>query len=190
MIDLTLRALLAAALTSLLLIPPAFAQEGADLDEEAAGLEPDNDGLLEKAPTEKPVLADPDEKLAAEVEARRNGLQEKINTIQSKIARFPDLDEGLNKLNTGTLKNLESFIEEHRKALEGYRAAVERDDGKAQAKLGAQVIKLRQKFIKGIDKLEKDADKLVEKATKLEEKLAKEEAEAAAEAATAEGKEP
>lgn len=183
---LTVRPLVAAAGLTLLLAGAAQAQEpdGADLEAEAALL--GETGLLEKAPTEEPVLVDPDEKLKKKVGDIRTQVEQKINTIQRQVSKFPDLDEGLNELNLGMLKGIEGYIEAHNEALEKFRAAHEKGDEKAKKKLGKQVEKLRTTFIKQLEKLDKKADKLVAEAQKLEEKLAAQKAEEDAEAADGE----
>ncbi|MEZ4433324.1 MAG: hypothetical protein R3F65_13025 [bacterium] len=180
-----LRRLLTACGLALLVAGPAAAQdpEVDALEAEAALL--GETGLLEKAPTEEPVTADPDEKMLARVNAKRSAVEQKINTIQQKVSKFPDLDEGLNELNMGMLKGIEGYVEQHRAAVQAYREAFGKGDVAAQKKHAKEVEKLRKGFVDQLEKLEKKADKLVEQATKLEEKLAKQQAEEAAEAAEA-----
>lgn len=182
----TIRPLLAAAGLTLLLGGAAQAQDpdGADLEAEAALL--GETGLLEKAPNEEPVLVDPDETLKKKVGDIRTQVEQKINTIQRQVSKFPDLDEGLNELNMGMLKGIEGYIEAHNDALDKFRAAHEKGDEKAKKKLGKQIAKLRTTFIKRLEKLDKKADTLVAEAQKLEEKLAAQKAEEAAEAEAAE----
>jgi len=184
----TMRTLLASAGLALLLSTPAMAQlEGADLEAEAALL--GETGLLEKAPKEAVEQVDPDEKLLEKVGATRTKVEQKINTIQQAVSRFPDLDEGLNELNMGMLKGIEGYNEAHNDALEQYQAAHEKGDKKAKKKLAKTIKKLRKAFIKRLEKLNGKADKLVDEAKKLEAKVAEQEAEEAAEAAAAEGAE-
>lgn len=183
------RTLLTAAGLSLLLAGAAHAQdlEGADLEAEAALL--GETGLLEKAPAEKPVLVDPDEKLLKQVADLRGRVEQKINTIQRQVSKFPDLDEGLNTLNMGMLEGIEGYIEAHNAALDAYRSAHEKGDEKAKKAQAKAVAKLRGTFMKRLEKLDKLADELVAEAEKLEEKLAAQKAEEAAEAAEAEATE-
>lgn len=183
------RTLLTVAGLTLLFAGASHAQEldGADLEAEAALL--GESGLIEKEPAEKPVLVDPDEKLLKQVADIRVQVEQKINTIQRQVSKFPDLDEGLNQLNMGMLKSIEGYIEAHNKALDDFRAAHEKGDEKTKKKQAQAVAKLRTTFIKTLEKLDKTADKLVADAQKLEEKLAKQQAEEAAEAEAAEGAE-
>lgn len=177
------RALATAGLALLLAGPAAAQLEGADLEAEAALL--GETGLLEKAPKEEIEQVDPDEKLKEKVATTRSAVEQKINTIQQAVSRFPDLDEGLNDLNMGMLKGIEGYIEAHNEALEQYNAAHAKGDKKAKKKLGKKIKKLRTTFVKRLKKLDKKADKLVSEAQKLEEKLAAQQAEEAAEAEAA-----
>ncbi len=179
------RTLLTAAGLSLLLAGAAHAQdlEGADLEAEAALL--GETGLLEKTPAEKPVLVDPDEKLLEQVADIRGRVEQKINTIQRQVSKFPDLDEGLNTLNMGMLEGIEGYIEAHNAALDAFRTAHEKGDEKAKKAQAKAVAKLRGTFIKRLEKLDKLADELVAEAEKLEAKLAAQKAEEAAEAEAA-----
>lgn len=180
------RTLFSTAGLTLLLAGAAGAQdlEGADLEAEAALL--GETGLLEKPPAEKPVLVDPDTKLGEKVTATRSRVEQKINTIQQKVSKFPALDEGLSELNMGMLKGIEGYVQAHNDALDAYRSAHEKGDEKAKKKLAADITKLRNTYIKQLEKLDAKADKLVAEAEKLEEKLARQLAEEAAEKAAAE----
>jgi uncharacterized phage infection (PIP) family protein YhgE len=180
-----LRRLIATCGLALLVTAPAIAQEPEPdpLEAEAALL--GETGLLEKAPTDEPVTADPDEKMLERVSAARTRVEQKINTIQQAVSKFPDLDEGLGQLNMGMLKGIEGYVEQHRTALQQYRDAFGKGDSAAQARHAKEIDKLRKGFIAQLDKLDKSADKLVEQASKLEAKLAAWEAEEAAEAAKA-----
>ncbi len=179
-----MRTLLSAAGLSLLLAGAAHAQlEGADLEAEAALL--GETGLLEKAPKDDAPAADPDQKLLDRVAQIRGQVEQKINTIQQQVSKFPDLDEGLNELNMGMLKGIEGYIEAHNAAIDKFRAAHDKGDEKAKKKLGKEIAKLRNTFIKRLEKLDKKADTLVAEAEKLEEKLAAQKAEEAAEAEAA-----
>lgn len=177
------------SLSALLLAAgPALAQdpEGADLEAEAALL--GESGLLEKAPEPEKVTADPDDKMRAKVEAARGRVEQKINTIQSKIAQWPDLSDGLNELNMGMLKGIEGYVQQHRDALDKYRSAVAEGNTAAEKKHAKEVEKLRSAYLKQLEKLDTKADKLVEKAAKLEARFAEQQAEDAAAAAAAEAK--
>lgn len=182
-----LRALTCATLSALtaiaLLAGSAVAQDEIDpLAEEAALL--GESGLLEKKSPEKPVLAEPDQKLLDEVEARRAELQEKLNDIQTRVSQFPDLDEDFGNLMVGMSDGLSGYIEKHIAALQAYRDAVAEGNKKAEKKTSRAVIKLRKGFLKKMKKLDKKLAKLIKDTEKLEAKVAAEKAEeeAAAEA--------
>lgn len=175
-----IRALTCATLTALtaiaLLAGSALAQDEIDpLAEEAAAL--GEEGLLERKSPEKPVLAEPDQKLLDAVEQGRAALQEKLNGIQTRVSVFPDLDEDFGKLMIGMSDGLSGYIEKHITALQAYRDAVAEGNKKAEKKAARAVVKLRKGFLKTMKTLDKKVDKLIEKTEKLEAKLAAEKAE-------------